>query len=75
MHAAMEVMGPAVTIVDEPGQGLDPQDLADLAALIARRAEDGSAYLIVSQRTELAALAHRHLAIEGRALIEVGARP
>jgi energy-coupling factor transporter ATP-binding protein EcfA2 len=75
VHAAVEVMGPAVTIVDEPGQGLDPEDLADLAALIARRAEGGSAYLIVSQRTELAALAHRHFVIEGGALIEAGGRP
>jgi energy-coupling factor transport system ATP-binding protein len=75
VHAAVEVVGAAVTIVDEPGQGLDPEDLADLAGLIARRAEAGSAYLIVSQRAELAALAHRHLVIEGGALIEAGGGP
>jgi energy-coupling factor transporter ATP-binding protein EcfA2 len=75
VHAAVEVVGPAVTIVDEPGQGLDPEDLADLAALIARRAEGGSAFVIVSQRVELAALAHRHLVIEDGTLMEAGGSP
>jgi ABC-type branched-subunit amino acid transport system ATPase component len=64
-----------VTIIDEPGQGLDPEDLADLAELIARRAEGGSAYLLISQRAEFAALAHRRLVIEGGAVIEAGGRP
>jgi len=72
VHAAVQVLEPTVTIVDEPGQGLDPEDLAALAELIARRAEGGSAYLIVSQRMELAALAHRHLVIAEGALVDAG---
>lgn len=72
LHAAVDALRPAVLIVDEPGQGLDPEDLAELAGLIARRAESGRAYLIVSQRMELSALAHRHLAIVDGALVEAG---
>jgi energy-coupling factor transporter ATP-binding protein EcfA2 len=71
-HAAVEALHPAVTIVDEPGQGLDAEALVELAELVARQAENGSAYLIVSQRPELAALAHRHLAIVEGALVEAG---
>lgn len=72
VHAAVEGLQPAVTIIDEPGQGLDPESLAELAELLARRAEDGRGYLIVSQRMELAALAHRHLVIADGAVVEAG---
>ena len=61
-----------MTIIDEPGQGLDPESLAELAELLARRAEGGRGYLIVSQRMELAALAHRHLVIADGAVVEAG---
>jgi energy-coupling factor transporter ATP-binding protein EcfA2 len=72
VHAAIDALQPAVTIIDEPGQGLDPESLAELAELLARRAEGGWGYLIVSQRMELAALAHRHLVIADGALAEGG---
>jgi energy-coupling factor transport system ATP-binding protein len=72
VHAAIDTLQPAVTIIDEPGQGLDPESLAELAELLARRAEGGRGYLIVSQRLELATLAHRHLVIADGAVVEAG---
>ncbi len=67
VHAALDVGRPAVLVVDEPGQGLDAGDLADLVALIHRRAAKGRAYLLLSHRHELAAAAHRHLVLaDGR---------
>jgi energy-coupling factor transport system ATP-binding protein len=71
VHAALDLQRPAVMIVDEPGQGLDPADLARFIDLIHRRAEKGRAYLVISHRLDLAASAHRHLRIEGGELVEV----
>jgi energy-coupling factor transport system ATP-binding protein len=71
VHAALDLQRPDVMIVDEPGQGLDPSDLADFVELIHRRAEKGRAYLVISHRLELAASAHRHLRILGGRMTEV----
>ncbi len=71
VHAALDLQRPSLMIVDEPGQGLDPQDLIDLVGLLHRRAEKGRAYLVISHRLELAAAVHRHLQIEGGHLVEV----
>jgi len=71
VHAALDLQRPSLMIVDEPGQGLDPQDLIDLVGLLHRRAEKGRAYLVISHRLELAAAVHRHLQIEGGRLVEV----
>jgi energy-coupling factor transport system ATP-binding protein len=70
VHAALDLLRPEVMIVDEPGQGLDPEDLTRLVELIHRRAERGRAYLLISHRQELAAAAHRHLQIRNRHLEE-----
>jgi energy-coupling factor transporter ATP-binding protein EcfA2 len=72
VHAALDVVEPQVMILDEPGQGLDPRDLADLAALIRSRAEGGRAYLIATHRRELAVIAHRRLRIVGGHVLEDG---
>lgn len=72
VHAALDLLRPDVMIVDEPGQGLDPDDLRDFVKLIHRRAEKGRGYLVISHRLELAAAAHRHLQISRGELIEVG---
>jgi energy-coupling factor transporter ATP-binding protein EcfA2 len=72
VHAALDVVEPQVMILDEPGQGLDPLDLADLGALIRARAEAGRAYLIATHRRELAALAHRRLRIADGRVLEDG---
>jgi energy-coupling factor transport system ATP-binding protein len=67
LHAALDALEPALIVIDEPGQGLDPQDIEDLANLIRERSEGGRTHLLLSHRRELAALAHRHLAIvDGR---------
>jgi ABC-type multidrug transport system ATPase subunit len=58
-------------IVDEPAQGLDPEDLADFVHLVHRRAEKGRAYLIISHRLELLDAVHRRFEIRDRSLIEV----
>jgi energy-coupling factor transporter ATP-binding protein EcfA2 len=70
VHASLDLLRPDVMIIDEPGQGLDPEDLKDLVRLIHRRAEKGRAYVLISHRRELAAAAHRHLRIEDRRLVE-----
>jgi energy-coupling factor transport system ATP-binding protein len=74
VHAALDVLDPPLMVVDEPGQGLDPEDLEELAQLLAARAGVGRSYLIVSHREELAQLAHRHLALADGALVEAGGR-
>jgi energy-coupling factor transporter ATP-binding protein EcfA2 len=65
VHAALDLQRPELMIVDEPGQGLDPEDLAAFVHLMHRRAEKGRAYLVISHRRELLSAAHRHLRIEG----------
>ena len=58
-------------MVDEPGQGLDPDDLRTFVELIQRRAEKGRGYLVISHRSELVSAAHRHFHIADGALREV----
>jgi energy-coupling factor transport system ATP-binding protein len=71
VHAALDLLRPEVMIIDEPGQGLDPEDLLQLVRLIHRRAVRGRAYLLISHRRELAMAAHRHLQVQDRQLEEV----
>jgi energy-coupling factor transport system ATP-binding protein len=71
VHAALDLLRPEVMIVDEPGQGLDSEDLREFVKLVHRRAEKGRGYLVISHRLELAAAAHRHLRIRDGKLIEV----
>jgi energy-coupling factor transport system ATP-binding protein len=70
VHAALDVLRPRVMVVDEPGQGLDSQDLVELTQLMRERAGGGRAYLIASHRRELTAFAHRHLVISEGELVE-----
>lgn len=70
VHAALDLLRPAVMVVDEPAQGLDPDELSTLIRLIQRRAERGRGYLVISHREELAAAAHRHLRVAGGRLVE-----
>jgi len=71
VHAALDLLRPEVMVVDEPGQGLDPEDLRAFINLVHRRAEKGRGYLVISHRRELAAAAHRHLHISDGKLVEV----
>ena len=71
VHAALDLLRPDVMIVDEPGQGLDPEDMQNFVNLVRRRAEKGRGYLIISHRLELAAAAHRHLRIVDGGVVEV----
>jgi energy-coupling factor transport system ATP-binding protein len=71
VHAAADVRRPEVLVVDEPGQGLDPEDLTDLVRLIHRRAAKGRAYLLISHRRELEAAVHRRLLLDGGRLEQV----
>jgi len=66
----LDLLRPRVMVVDEPGQGLDPDDLGAFVGLVHRRAKKGRAYLIISHRLELASAAHRHLCIRNRRLVE-----
>jgi energy-coupling factor transport system ATP-binding protein len=71
VHAALDLLRPDVMIVDEPGQGLDPEDMQNFVSLVRRRAEKGRGYLIISHRLELATAAHRHLRIVDGDVVEV----
>jgi len=72
VHAALDVTRPSLLIVDEPAQGLDPEDLAAFVDLVHRRAAKGRAYLLISHREELAAAAHRRLVLDDGRLEEIG---
>jgi energy-coupling factor transport system ATP-binding protein len=72
VHATLDLLRPEILVIDEPAQGLDPEDLVELAQLIHRRAAKGRAYLIISHREELAAAAHRWLEIRDGRLLERG---
>jgi energy-coupling factor transporter ATP-binding protein EcfA2 len=71
VHAAVDLTRPTVLIVDEPAQGLDPEDLAAFVELVHRRAAKGRAYLLISHREELLAVAHRRLRLANGRLEEV----
>lgn len=71
VHAALDVTRPDLLIVDEPVQGLDPEDVAVLVDLIHERARRGRAYLLISHREELVPAAHRRLLLDGGRLEEM----
>jgi energy-coupling factor transport system ATP-binding protein len=70
VHASLDLLRPSVMVIDEPAQGLDPDDVQAMVHLIHRRAGKGRAYLIVSHRPELAAAAHRTLHVADGTLRE-----
>jgi ABC-type multidrug transport system ATPase subunit len=72
VHAALDVTQPSLLIVDEPAQGLDPEDLLAFVDLVHRRAAKGRAYLLISHREELAKAAHRRLVLDDGRLEEGG---
>jgi energy-coupling factor transport system ATP-binding protein len=72
VHAALDLGRPPLMAIDEPAQGLDPEEMAEFVKLIHRRAERGRAYLVISHREELAAAAHRHLSVRDGQLVEDG---
>ncbi|HOC44147.1 MAG TPA: ATP-binding cassette domain-containing protein [Thermoanaerobaculales bacterium] len=70
--AALDVTRPSLLVVDEPAQGLDPEDLASFVNLVHRRAAKGRACLLISHREELAGAAHRRLVLDHGRLEEAG---
>jgi energy-coupling factor transport system ATP-binding protein len=72
LHAALDVLRPPVMVVDEPGQGLDPEALESMVRLIQRRAEKGRAYLVITQRPELQCMGHRRLEVCAGRVVDVG---
>ncbi len=71
VHAALDLLRPAIMIIDEPAQGLGAEDVLAFLELVRRRSAKGRAYLIVSHRPELAAAAHRRFVLRDRRLDEV----
>jgi len=71
LHAAYDALHPTLMIMDEPVQGLDEEQLMLLAGLIRKRAEGGCACLLLSHRTDLIPVAHRHLRLEDGRLEEI----
>ncbi len=70
VHAAHDLLRPRVMIVDEPGQGLDSDDLAAFLELVRRRSAKGRAYLFMTHRQEITGIAHRRLEIVDGAVTE-----
>lgn len=67
VHAALDLLRPEVMIIDEPTQGLDTEDLLVFLELVRRRSAKGRAYLVISHRPEVAAIAHRRFEVcDGR---------
>jgi ABC-type sugar transport system ATPase subunit len=73
VHAALDLLRPAVMIIDEPTQGLDADDLLTLLELVRRRSAKGRAYLVISHRTEIGAIAHRRFDVRDGRVEEVSA--
>jgi len=71
VHAALDLMRPDVMIVDEPTQGLDPEDLAVFLELVRRRSAKGRAYLVISHRPEIASVAHRRFELRSGRVEEI----
>ena len=70
LHAVLDALEPAVVVVDEPAQGLDPGDLEEFATSVLEQAAAGRSYLLLSHRYELATLAHRRLRLERGRVVE-----
>jgi len=50
-------MHPKLAILDEPDSGIDTLSLDDIAQLIHRMAQEGTAVLLISHRDEVVAIA------------------
>jgi len=57
--AAVFAMQPKLAILDEPDSGVDTLTLTEIAALIRRMAEQGTAVLLITHRDEMVAVADR----------------
>jgi Fe-S cluster assembly ATP-binding protein len=55
--AAVFAMRPKLVILDEPDSGVDMLSLSDVAALIRRMAEQGTAVLLITHRDEMVTVA------------------
>jgi Fe-S cluster assembly ATP-binding protein len=55
--AAVFTLRPKLAILDEPDSGIDVLSLTDVAKLIRRMAEDGTAVLLITHRDEMMAVA------------------
>jgi Fe-S cluster assembly ATP-binding protein len=55
--AAVFAMRPKLAILDEPDSGIDTLTLGDIAALIRRMADQGTAVLLITHRDEMAGVA------------------
>ena len=55
--AAVFAMHPKLAILDEPDSGVDTLSMGDIAALIRRMADQGTAVLLITHRDEMVAIA------------------
>lgn len=62
--AALEPLDAPLLVLDEPAPGLDGEDVAELVRSLHLRAAHGGAVLVLSNRPDLAAAAHRRLRLE-----------
>lgn len=71
--AAVFAMQPRLAILDEPDSGIDRFTLSDIAGLIRRMADEGTAVLLISHRDEVVQIADRASLICGGRIMQTGA--
>ncbi|MFO7697701.1 MAG: ATP-binding cassette domain-containing protein [Anaerolineae bacterium] len=71
--AAVFAMRPRLAILDEPDSGIDRFALSDIAGLIRRMADEGTAVLLISHRDEVVQIADRASLICGGRIMQTGA--
>lgn len=70
--AAVYGMRPRLAILDEPDSGIDVLGVEEVAALIRRMADNGTAVLLITHRDEMAAAADTASLMCGGAIIQSG---
>jgi branched-chain amino acid transport system ATP-binding protein len=61
---------PSLVVIDEPGEGLAPQVLAQVAACLARLRERGVAILLIEERLTIARTLDARVAVMGHGAIQ-----
>ena len=61
---------PSLVVIDEPGEGLAPQVLAQVAACLAALRERGVAMLLIEERLTIARMLDARVAVMGHGAIQ-----
>jgi branched-chain amino acid transport system ATP-binding protein len=61
---------PSLVVIDEPGEGLAPQVLAQVAACLATLRERGAAMLLIEERLTIARALDARVAVMGHGAVQ-----